>query len=76
MQQQGNFQKSDDIRNYAKWAGLGFEFAGVLAVFCYMGYRLDKAFDTSPWLLLAGFAVGFIGMLYTILKQSQYMWRK
>ncbi|MGA1980751.1 MAG: AtpZ/AtpI family protein [Sedimentisphaerales bacterium] len=76
MQQQSSSQKNDNGREYAKWAGLGFEFVGVLAVFCYMGYKLDKALNTSPWLLLAAFAVGFIGMLYIILKQSWRIWRK
>ena len=74
--QQGGPQKNDDGRNYARWAGLGFEFAGVLAVFCYMGYKLDEALNTSPWLLITGFAVGFAGMFYMILKQSWNMWRK
>ena len=76
MQQQSGSQKNDNGREYARWAGLGFEFVGVLAIFCYMGYRLDKALNTSPWFLLTGFAVGFIGMFYTILKQSWNMWRK
>jgi F0F1-type ATP synthase assembly protein I len=75
MQQTGT-QKNDDGRTYARWAGLGFEFVGVLAIFCYMGYKLDASLNTSPWFLLVFFAVGFIGMFYTILKQSWNMWRK
>ncbi len=76
MEQQSDSKKDNDSRNYLRWVGLGFEFAGVLAIFCYMGYQVDKALDTSPWFLLGGFAVGFLGMFYTILKQSWYMWRK
>ena len=76
MQQQSDAKKNDDSRAYARWAGLGFEFVGVLAVFCYMGYKLDEMLNTSPWFLLVFFAVGFIGMFYIILKQSWNMWRK
>jgi F0F1-type ATP synthase assembly protein I len=75
MQQESNSQKNDDGYN-AKWFGIATEFVGVLAVFCYIGYKLDKALDSSPWFLLTGFAVGFTGMFYTILKQSRKIWRK
>ena len=76
MNQQSSSPKNDNNRNYAKWASLGFEFVGVLAVLSFMGYKLDKAWDTSPWFLLAGFAVGFISMFYLIWKRSWYIWRK
>ena len=76
MDRESSSQKKDNNHNYAKWASLGFEFVGVLAVLSFMGYKLDEAWDTSPWFLLAGFAVGFISMLYMIFKQSWYTWRK
>jgi F0F1-type ATP synthase assembly protein I len=76
MQQQSSSSKNGDGRGHAGWAGLGFEFVGVLAVFCYMGYKLDEMLNLSPWLLLVFFAVGFIGMLYMILKQSLDIRRK
>jgi F0F1-type ATP synthase assembly protein I len=76
MQQQSSSQKDDERHTYAKWAGLGFEFVGTLAIFCYMGYKLDEKLHTSPWFLLIFFAAGFIGMFYIILKQSWNLWRK
>ncbi len=56
--------------NYAKWLGVGTEFGGVIAVFCYIGYRIDAAYETSPVFLLAGFFVSLSGMLYTVIKQT------
>jgi F0F1-type ATP synthase assembly protein I len=56
-------------QNYTKWLGFGTEFGGVIAVFCYIGYRIDAAINTSPYFLLAGFFVSFIGMLYLIIKE-------
>ena len=61
---------------YAKWAGLGVEFGGVVLVFCGIGYWLDQRWHTSPWLLLTGFFIAFIGMLYNIWKQTQNIRQK
>jgi F0F1-type ATP synthase assembly protein I len=58
---------------YAKWAGLGIEFGGVVLVFCAVGYWLDQKYNTSPWFLLAGFFLAFIGMIYNIWKQTKAM---
>ncbi len=76
MEQESKPQKDADERDYVGWAALGFEFAGVVAVFCYIGYKLDEVLNTSPWLLIIGFAIGLIGMLYTIFKKAWYMWHK
>ena len=70
MHQEGNSQQDSDRADYFRWAGIGIEFCGVLGIFCYLGYRLDEALNTSPWLLLAGFFVGFLGMLYMLIKQA------
>jgi ATP synthase protein I len=59
----------------AKWSGLGVEFAGVIILFCFFGYKLDEKFQTSPWFLLGGFFVGFIGMMYIIIKDTRNLWR-
>jgi F0F1-type ATP synthase assembly protein I len=64
-------QRQDNKAAYAKWAGLGIEFGGVVAVFCLIGYWLDQKFNTSPWFLLTGFFLAFIGMFYNIWKQTR-----
>lgn len=58
-------------QNYVRWLGFGIEFAGVIAIFCYIGYKLDETLHTSPWFLLTGFFVGFIGMFYLLLKEAR-----
>lgn len=64
--------ENDGKQNYARWAGLAPDrnIRGVVGLFCYMGYKLDEAFKTSPAFLLGGFFVGFIGMLYPRQKHS------
>jgi hypothetical protein len=56
----------------SKLLGAGFEFGGVIAVFCYIGYKLDEARHTSfPYFLLGGFFLSFAGMLYLLFKETR-----
>lgn len=75
MSPQGNQSENNKWKTIIKWSGLGVEFAGVIILFCYFGYKLDEKFQTSPWFLLAGFFLGFIGMLYIIIKDTRNLWR-
>ncbi len=72
---QENQSENNKWKALMKWSGLGVEFAGVIFLFCFFGYKLDEHFQTSPWLLLAGFFLGFIGMLYIIIKDTRNLWR-
>ena len=73
MEQNGQPKDGGDRVDYYRWLGFGFEFCGVVGFFCYVGYRLDGYFGTSPWLLLTGFFVGFLGMMYSTIKD---LWKK
>jgi F0F1-type ATP synthase assembly protein I len=65
-------QKDDPERSGLQWMGAGIEFCGVIGIFSYIGYRLDKFFGTAgPFLLITGFFVGFIGMMYLFYKESK-----
>jgi len=66
-------KSNDNEAGYSRWVGIGIEFGGVVAVFSLIGFWLDKKLDSSPWFLLAGFFIGFIGMFYTIWKQTRSM---
>jgi len=54
---------------WRRWLGFGLEFVVTIAFFMYMGYLADVKLGTGPWLMLAGFFVGFIGMFYLIFKE-------
>lgn len=70
-------QPNNNQYNYNKWLGFGIEFCGVIAIFCYFGYKLDQYFKTTgPWFLIAGFFVGFLGMFYTLIKEARKLWKK
>ena len=49
-------------------AGAGFEFAGVVAAFCLLGWWLDRKLDTAPWLLVTGLVISFVGGMYRLWK--------
>ena len=56
-----------------KWTGLGFEFAGVVALFVYLGYKADERWDSSPWGVLIGAGVGVTGGIYWLAKEGMRM---
>lgn len=60
---------SKDKNDLIRWTSFGFEFGGVVAVLCYIGYKIDAALNSSPFFLLGGFFIGFIGMIYLAYKQ-------
>jgi F0F1-type ATP synthase assembly protein I len=62
---------TDTGQSGLRWMGAGLEFCGVIAIFTFFGYKLDAHFHTSPWLLLTGFFIGFIGMVYLFYKESK-----
>jgi F0F1-type ATP synthase assembly protein I len=58
-----------DKNDLTKYIGFGFEFCGVVVVFCYIGYKIDAAVNSSPFCLLGGFFIGLTGMFYLLYKQ-------
>ncbi len=51
--------------------GLGTELAASVAGMLLIGYFLDEHFNTSPWLLLTGAAIGMVGGFYNFIREVQ-----
>lgn len=68
---------NDDIggQQPLKWTGLGLEFAGVVAVFAYLGYKADERWHWSPWGVLIGTAIGVAGGIYWLAREGMRMMR-
>lgn len=49
--------------------GLGIEIAVPVALFGYVGHRLDRWLETEPWLLLAGLTLGMALSFYTLFRR-------
>ncbi|MBN1846728.1 MAG: AtpZ/AtpI family protein [Sedimentisphaerales bacterium] len=65
---------SDGNAKPLRWLGYGFEFAGVLGIFSFAGYKADQKLGHSgPWLMITGFAIGFTGMMYLLIKETIHL---
>ena len=53
----------------ARSYGLAVNFVAAVAGLTLAGWWLDGRFDTSPWCLLGGLAVGLIGGTYNLLRE-------
>jgi F0F1-type ATP synthase assembly protein I len=56
--------------NWTKLAGVGVELAAAVAGFTLAGYWWDRHFHTEPWGVLIGVALGLIGGMYNLIRQS------
>ena len=53
-----------------RFAGLGFEFAASVAGLTLLGYWFDRHYDSSPWGVLVGAAIGLIGGTYNLIRDA------
>jgi len=59
-----------DPSSSARLLGLGFELVASVAGFTLVGYWVDRHFATSPWGVLSGLALGLVGGMYNMIRQS------
>ncbi|MBA3558718.1 MAG: AtpZ/AtpI family protein [Gemmatimonadaceae bacterium] len=50
------------------WAGAGFQFAGTIIVFVFLGQWLDRKLGTG-WLTVAGVFIGMTGGIYSMYRR-------
>ena len=65
--------KPGDETDWYRLAGLGFEFIIAVLLFGWLGYWLDGRCRTAPWLMIAGFGVGFAAGLYIMVRAARSM---
>jgi F0F1-type ATP synthase assembly protein I len=56
------------LTQYSDYLGLGIQIAATMVVPMLFGLWLDRTFDTSPWLLLAGSVFGILSIFGIIYK--------
>lgn len=56
-------------RSYARYAGLGVQFAGTLLVLGALGYWVDHKLGSSPWLMILGIFLGAAGGFVSLVRQ-------
>ncbi len=53
-----------------RYASLGLELVGAVLGFALGGLWFDRSFETSPWGILIGLALGIIGGLYNLIRAA------
>ncbi len=66
----------DSERSWTRHAGIGIEFAGAVAGFALLGYWIDRHYDSSPWGVLIGAALGLIGGTYNLIRASMAAFKR
>jgi len=70
---------ADKRKGYPDWIrlyGIGFEFVAAVAVFALIGYAIDCKYESSPWGVLVGVALGLIGGTYNLVRESLAAFRR
>ncbi len=52
-------------------AGMGFELAGAVTGFSFLGLWIDRHWGTEPWGLLICAAIGVVGGLYNFVRAAR-----
>ena len=55
---------------WIRYSSIGFEFAAAVAGFALVGYWIDRHYDTGPWGILIGSALGIVGATYNLIRQT------
>jgi ATP synthase protein I len=55
--------------DFARFGGMGLQFAATLCVFAFLGYWLDGWLGTLPIFLIVGVFVGFFGGTFSMVKR-------
>lgn len=66
--------KQNDSKFYVqgmRYAGVVFEFVGMILILGYVGNKVDLKYDSEPWGLLGGLLMGMGLGLYLMVKQLE-----
>lgn len=58
----------NEDRGWIRLGGLGIELVASVAGFVAIGFLLDRHYGWSPWGVLIGAALGFIGGMYNLIR--------
>lgn len=68
--------KSFSAQDHVAITTLGLEFAVAEILGVGLGFWLDKKYQSSPWLLVAGAVVGFMLGMYIVWRRAKDMERE
>lgn len=57
--------------SWIRFSGVGVEFAAAVAGLAFFGFWIDLKFQSKPWGLIIGTALGLIGGTYNLIRQTK-----
>ena len=70
------FSAHEAFKKAGPFLNIGYTLMGGIALFGFLGYWLDKKFQTEPYLLLIGVFLGLILGYYNMIKIIQSLDKK
>ena len=64
------------VEELGPYLTMGMQLALGIVVFFFLGRWLDSVFGTSPWLMIAGLALGSVGGLVKFLRDAAALGRR
>jgi len=61
-------QENSPFANIAKYAAIGLEFPGMAIGGFFLGYLIDRYFNTSPWFTVTITFFGFFGAVIRLVQ--------
>ena len=58
----------DGMRGAGPYLGLGAQIGGAMLLFVGLGVAVDRWLGTSPWGVVAGAALGMVGVVYLVVR--------
>ena len=62
--------------NWSRLAGVGFELVAAVVGCTLVGFWVDRHFNSKPWGLLLGFALGLTGGMYNMIRETLLVTRQ
>jgi F0F1-type ATP synthase assembly protein I len=62
--------KNSESQGGVRFLGIGLELVGAVAGFTLIGYWIDRHYQSYPWGVVVGLALGLIGGMYNLIRQS------
>ncbi len=56
--------------SWRRVAGIGFDFAGAVGGFAFVGFWIGRHYGSERWGVLVGAVLGLIGGLYNLVRQA------
>ena len=63
-------RQSKRMPSWVRHSGMGIELAAAVAGFVLVGVWVDRHYQTAPWGVVIGAALGLMGGMYNLIRES------